>query len=123
MKTSKICVGQSYFEVEIAQSLLEKTRGLAGKKSLDENKGMLFVFSFESYYPFSMRNTLIPLDIIWLNKNYEIVHIAKNCKPCKIFFCTPIMSWKKAKYVLEINSGLCEKLGIGLSDKIKLSAS
>lgn len=112
MKTGKICIGENCFEVEIAKSLLEKTSGLSGRKSLDEKRGMLFEFSFNSIHPFTMKNTLIPLDIIWLDKDLKIVDIRADCEPCGGFFCPPIIPRKISKYVLEINGGLCEKLGI-----------
>ena len=119
MKNGVMRVGENSFDVEIAKSLLEKARGLAGRKTLEPNKGMLFEFAFQFIYPFTMRGTLIPLDIIWMDKKYQIVHIAKKCEPCKSPFsllCPAIFSLKKAKYVLEINAGLCDKLGIKIGD-------
>jgi len=115
-KTGKVCFGKMCFEVEIARTILEKIKGLSGRKSLGEDKGMLFAFDFQSIYPFSMKNTLIPLDIIWLDKNMRIVDIRKVNKPCISFFCQPIIPRKLAKYVLEINCGLCDKLGIKIGD-------
>ncbi len=112
MKTGKICFGENCFEVEIAETIFEKAKGLSDRKSLDENRGMLFTFRFMSHHIFWMKNTLIPLDIIWLDKNYKVVDIRENNKPCKGFLCPPIIPRKLAKYVLEINGGLCQKLDI-----------
>lgn len=112
MKTGKICFGENCFEVEVAASILDKSRGLSNRKHLDKNKGMLFVFRFNAIHAFWMKNTLIPLDIIWLDKNFRVVDIKENCEPCRTFFCPAIIPQKSAKYVLEINAGLCKKLGI-----------
>jgi hypothetical protein len=59
-----------------------------------------------------MKNTLIPLDMIWLNKDKKVVFINKNTQPCLIDICSIIHPLVDAKYVLEINGGLAEELGI-----------
>lgn len=112
LKISEICFGENCFEVEVARNIFDKMKGLSHRKSLLEKHGMLFEFAFSSIHPFTMKNTLIPLDIIWLDKNLKIVEIKENCEPCKTFFCPAIIPKKSAKYVLEINAGLCKKLGI-----------
>lgn len=64
-----------------------------------------------------MKETLIPLDIIWINSDLEVVDIKENALPCKSDFCPTFTSSKKAKYVLEINGSLVEKKGIRVGDK------
>ena len=120
MRKGKIFLGENCFEVEIAETIFEKVKGLGGRKSLGKNSGMLFVFSMSSIHPFTMKNTLIPFDIIWLDKNYKVVDIKENNKPCISFLCPPIIPRKLSKYVLEINGGLCEKLGIKVKDAAKI---
>lgn len=119
MRTVKICFGNNCFIAEEATTIFEKARGLSGRKSLDADKGMLFSFGFSGIYPFTMKNTLIPLDIIWMDKNYKVVDIKENCAPCRGFFCPPIIPSRFAKYVLEINAGFCERLEIKIGEEAK----
>ncbi len=121
MKTGEICFGENCFEVEIAKTIFEKIRGLSGRKSLAENHGMLFEFSISSIYPFTMQNTLIPLDIIWIDKNKKIVDIRENNQPCRGFFCPPIIPKKLSKYVLELNAGEAKKANLEIGDVATLS--
>ena len=93
------------------------------REQLDKNKGMLFIFDESSKYSFWMKNTLIPLDIIWINENLEIVWIAENVNPCEEDPCPSYIPQEKAKYVLEINGGLSEKHGFKINDKVKLKIS
>lgn len=75
----QICFQENCFEVELAITTEEITKGLMFRKELPQNKGMLFIFAKEGIRSFWMKNTLIPLDIIWLNKNKEVVFIKKKC--------------------------------------------
>ena len=87
------------------------------RKSLERNKGMIFVFKEEGVRSFWMKNTLIPLDMVWINENKEVVDIFKNVQPCKEK-CKKITSDKKAKYVLEINAGQTESINLKIGDKL-----
>jgi len=104
--------------VEIANTPSKITRGLMGRKELDENSGMLFIFETENYQPFWMKNTLTPLDIIFVNKNFEIVDIKKDFKPCVQKDCESYLSKEPALYVIEVNSGWCNKNHVQLGDKV-----
>ena len=108
--------------VEIADDASTRAQGLMFRKELDENAGMLFVFDDENYYPFWMKNTLIPLDIIFIGKNMEIVEI-KNAKPCKEDPCTLYSPSKPAKYVLEVNGGFTARNSIKVGNKAILSSN
>lgn len=109
---SKVCFGNNCFEVETARTQEERARGLMFRENLSENRGMLFVFEEEGIHPFWMKNTLIPLDIIWIDSNKKIVYISRDTQPCKTEFCQSYNPNKAAKYVLEINGGLADKLNI-----------
>ncbi len=65
----QVCFKNKCFVVELAQTIAEQSRGLMFRDHLDSNKGMLFVFDSSAIYNFWMKNTEIPLDIIWLDKN------------------------------------------------------
>ena len=86
------------------------------RTELDANKGMLFIFNNEGVYQFWMKNTLIPLDMIWMDGNNKIVFMAQNIQPCKTMICPNINPLVNANYVLEINSGVSQKIGIKVGD-------
>ena len=113
---SKVCFAGNCFNIEKAKTYFEKTKGLMFRKNLDQNKGMLFVFDKEDIYSFWMKNTLIPLDIIWIDGNNKIVFISEDNRPCEVFFCPIIKSAQKARYILELNAGASKKIGLKIGD-------
>jgi len=115
---SQVCFKDNCFTVELAMTTQERTRGLMLRERLDLDKGMLFIFENEGEYSFWMKNTLIHLDIIWINKNKEVVFISKNTQLCKADPCPTINPDKKAQYVLELNGGVTDKIGLDIGDKI-----
>ncbi|MBI2543448.1 MAG: DUF192 domain-containing protein [Candidatus Aenigmarchaeota archaeon] len=118
-KYSKVTIGDVEIKTEIADTPLKQMKGLMFRKHLPENEGMLFVFGGEDYRGIWMMNTSIPLDIIWINGNMEIVHIEKNVQPCGIF-CPVYQPDKKAKYVLEVNAGFVEKNDIDVDHFVEI---
>lgn len=118
--SDSVCVNKTCFEVTIADSSSERSRGLMYVEDLDELDGMFFVYPESGNYSFWMKNTLIPLDIIWINGDFEIVYIEKNASPC-VDVCDSYSSDKEAKYVLEINGGLSDKFGFGVGDVVSLN--
>jgi len=127
-KTASVCfedpltgINKGCFQVEVADNPVKRQRGLMFRTHLDKDKGMLFVFSQEGNYQFWMKNTLIPLDIIWINSNSQVAFIKENAEPCKGANCPNINPHQNAKYVLEINGGLTKKFNIFVNDKAALS--
>ncbi len=114
----EVCYKNYCFNVEIAKTQQELSKGLMFRKNLEKNNGMLFVFEKEGDYPFWMKNTLIPLDIIWMDKNNKVVFINENSQPCEPSFCPSIDPKVSAKYVLEINAGMVKEIGLKVSDKL-----
>lgn len=104
--------------IEIADDDYQTETGLMYRKSMEDNQGMLFIFPDSKYRYFYMRNTEIPLDIIYIDKNLSIVSIQKNAKP---FDETSLPSEGPAKYVLEINGGLSTSWDLQKGDKIQFS--
>lgn len=102
-------------DIEIAETFKEREQGLMYRKSMNENHGMLFIFDQEERQSFWMKNTDIALDLIFVNANLSVVHIAKNCKPYSL---EPISSFEYAKYVVEVNAGFCKKHGIKTGDNM-----
>ena len=104
-------------EVEFAKNDEESALGLMYRSSMDEHQGMWFIFPEEAPRSFYMRNTEIPLDIIYLDKDKKVVSIAKNARP---YDETSLPSEKPAMYVLEINGGLSDKWGIEKGDRMEV---
>ena len=118
-RVPKVCFKKTCIDVEIADSKEERVRGLMFREKLEKDKGMLFVFEQEDIHPFWMENTRIPLDMIWISKDKEIVFISKNVQPCADDgICPTITPDEDALYVLEINAGAADKIGIKVGDRI-----
>ncbi len=117
--TPQACFEKTCFAVEIADTAYKQKMGLMNRKSLEKDKGMLFIFAAEDKYKFWMKNTLIPLDIIWIDKNNKIIFIQKNAQPCKTEQCESFGPDENAKYVLEINGGLAENIGLEIGDELE----
>lgn len=100
------------FAIEYAVTEAEKRKGLMERDYLEPEKGMLFIYDYEQPLSFWMKNTLIPLDIIYLNKEKKIVRIIDSAQPCRTSICETYSSSAPCQYVLEINAGLSQKLGI-----------
>ncbi len=80
------------------------------------DSGMLFVFDREDIYPFWMKNTLISLDIVWMNSYRQVVYISKNTPSCVTEICPDINPSGNAKYVLEVNGGVADKISLKIGD-------
>ena len=115
---AKVCFKDKCFIAEIADTEKERREGLQNRENLKSNAGMLFVFDGEEKHSFWMENTLIPLDIIWINKDKEVVFIKQNATPCSN--CLSYTPDEKAKYVLEVNAGTTKDIGLKEGDKIIL---
>lgn len=103
------------FEVYIADSNSKRKKGLMYIENLPNNHGMLFKFNSPRIASMWMKNTYISLDLLFIDKNQTIVKIHNNAEP---FNLKSISSKLKVKWVLEINGGLAEELGINPGNKI-----
>ena len=108
----------SKFEIEISEDEYETQRGLMDRYEMANNRGMLFIFPNVQPRSFYMKNTYIPLDIIYIDEDKSIVSIQKNAKPLDE---SSLPSGLPAKYVLEINAGLTQQLNIEVGDKIEFT--
>ena len=105
------------YHVEVAKTDEEQAMGLMNRLDLKNNSGMLFLFDNEKKASFWMKNTFIPLDIIFINKNGSINKIYKNTKPKSL---KRIKSKGEVLAVLEINAGETNKHNIGYRSFINL---
>jgi uncharacterized membrane protein (UPF0127 family) len=104
--------------VEIADDEASRERGLMFRAHLDEDAGMVFVFRAPSEVYFWMKNTEIPLDMIFADQDGHIVGIVADAKPYSEKTVGP---GKPAQYVLEVNSGFCKRHGIATGDWMRFS--
>jgi hypothetical protein len=102
-------------DIEIADTDYERQLGLMKRVSMEEKQGMLFIFPNEAMQSFWMRNTLISLDMIFINADKEIVTIHKTTK---ILSDQSYPSTAPALYVLEVNAGFTDKYNINVGDKM-----
>jgi len=115
----EVCFENGCFEVELAISYEERSQGLMYREQLDG--GMLFVFPEEGVYSFWMKNTLIPLDMIWISEDLGVVDIYENALPCITEVCESYGPTTEALYVLEINSGEVSEFGISIGERVSFS--
>lgn len=106
------------FDIEIADTEYETQTGLMYRPSMQKNRGMLFIFPDVSSRSFYMKNTEFPLDIIYIDEGQKIVSFQKNARPLDE---NSLPSNAPAKYVLEVNAGLSDQLGLQVGDSISFS--
>jgi YVTN family beta-propeller protein len=104
--------------VEVPDDREEFARGLMFRNHLPWNAGMLFAFNEEEPRRFWMKNTLIPLDMIFLDSSFKIIDIKENVPPCKQEDCPTYPSREPAQYVLEVNSGFAQEKGVKIGDRL-----
>jgi uncharacterized membrane protein (UPF0127 family) len=107
-------------EAELAYTDETRSRGLMFVESLPQDAGMLFVFPNLEPQGFWMKNTLIPLDMIWMNERKEIVYFL-TAEPCKSDPCESYEPMQKAKYVLEVNAGFVKKHHLQIGNRMEFT--
>lgn len=108
--------GQARFAIELADDEAERAQGLMHRTSLPQASGMLFVYPQTRTVGFWMKNTLIPLDMIFLDATGTVARVHSNAVPGDL---TPIMGGSDIKAVLEINGGLASRLGIAPGTQLR----
>lgn len=108
------------FSVEIAEDLEKQALGLMFRRSMPEDHGMLFIFPNEAPRSFWMKNTRIPLDIMYFSSELRLVSMAENAQPCRVEQCPAYPSAGPAQYVLELNAGKASELGVEAGDLLVL---
>jgi uncharacterized membrane protein (UPF0127 family) len=106
----------SSVDIEIADDEARRTQGLMYRDSMAENQAMLFIFPDEAERSFWMKNTILPLDIIYINAKNQIFTVQKNTVP---YSEDSVPSNGPVKYVVEVNAGYCDKHLIKVGDHIE----
>lgn len=112
--------GRQVVQVEVAATRDARTRGLMWRTELAEGQGMLFIFPQESVQGFWMRNTLIPLDMLYLAQDGKVVGIVERAEPQTLVSRSV---GKPSKYVLEVPGGWCAKKGIATGAKVTIEGA
>jgi len=113
LNISQVSIENVEFSVELAKTPEERKKGLSGRTELCDQCGMLFIFGKDDYHSFWMKDTLIPLDIIWIDKNWQVVDFAGFAQPqgTRTDKELPVYQPQKlALYVLELPGGTVKKI-------------
>ena len=116
LPTVPMTIGSKTFTLEIANDAAEREKGLMRRDSMPADRGMIFVFPAEERLGFYMRNTRIPLDIIFLNANGVVVSI-KQMRPYDV---STTYTDAPAKWAIELNQGQAAAAGLKVGDQLKI---
>jgi uncharacterized protein len=111
--------GRVQFQVEVMSDAAGREKGLMFRESLPKFAGMLFVYEKPQPVAFWMRNTLIPLDMLFFDGSGRLVRVKSSAQPHDE---TPVVGGAGIRYVLEINAGLAEELGIDAGTELRSPA-
>ena len=107
---------EAVVEVELARTAEQHMRGLMYRKELGENKGMLFIMPYAENQKFWMKNTFIPLDMIFIGNDLKVVGVVENAAPESISIYEV---GRPSRYVLEVNAGFCARNKVKAGDGVK----
>lgn len=106
-------------KVEIAADDENRAQGLMYRDHLADDRGMIFIFPQVGEYAFWMKNTIIPLDMIWIDEARKVVHVSHDVPPCQADPCPSYPPGAQAKYVLEVAAGVAAKHHVANGDLLK----
>lgn len=107
----KLIAPKGAIAIEIAHTESERATGLMNRREMDKDSGMLFIFDSGNAKCFWMKDTFIPLDMVWLDDSKKVVFVHSSAEPNSE---TPICPDVTATYVLEVNAGRAEELGLSI---------
>ncbi|HEX8525167.1 MAG TPA: DUF192 domain-containing protein [Tepidisphaeraceae bacterium] len=116
LPTTQMQIGSKTFALEIARNDADRERGLMRRDSMPADHGMIFVFPKPQMMSFWMKNTRIPLDILYIDADGKVLSI-KQMKPYDI---TPVPSLKPAKYAIELNKDAASGAGVKEGDQLTI---
>ncbi len=109
-----------FFTVEVADDFEEMRLGLMFRESMADDHGMIFIYPDEGRRSFWMKNTRIPLDILFFDSDLTLVDWHADVPPCKTAQCPSYPSEVQAQYVLELNAGKAAELGVTKGDRLEI---
>ena len=109
--------------VETVADPESRAQGLMYRDHLGDGNGMLFFFPESGEYPFWMKNTRIPLDMIWIDANRRIAAIHHQVPPCRIVDCPSYPPNANSQYVLEVDGGVAKQHGLKVGDALRFEGT
>jgi len=113
-----IFINDLAIQVSIADTAEERRQGLSGVRSLADNEGKLFIFDEVGYYGIWMKDMLFPIDILWIDEQFKIVHIEQNVRPES--YPASYNSPTPARFVLELNAFFVDTFKIQMGDRVSI---
>jgi uncharacterized membrane protein (UPF0127 family) len=114
--TMKIKINNTIINTEIADTNSKQILGLSGRKNLNQNSGMIFIYNKPDYYGIWMKDMNFPIDIIWINENKKIIDITKNVSPKT--YPQVFKSTSQSKYIIEVNANFSTSNNIKTGDSV-----
>ncbi|HEU4400778.1 MAG TPA: DUF192 domain-containing protein [Candidatus Polarisedimenticolia bacterium] len=105
---------------EIADTPARWEEGYMFRREVGENDGMIFVFPEAGVHPFWMKNTLVPLDMIWMDDAFTVIHVEAKVPPCTANPCPTYGPLRLARYVLEVRGGTVGQ-GLKIGDRLRIA--
>lgn len=109
-----------HFSVEIADTDAVREHGLMDRTQMPADHGMLFIFDDDAPRAFWMKNTRIPLDMLFFDADRRLISVQHDAQPCTADPCPPYSSGAPARYVLELNGGKARALGVSPGDVLTI---
>jgi uncharacterized membrane protein (UPF0127 family) len=123
MERARIAFEHAAFTVEVAATTQQLRQGLQKRPRLEPDNGMLFLFPGGHNAQFWMKDTLISLDILWMDENLRVTYMENSVPPCRQDPCPRYGPGTISHYVLEINAGESDRARIGIGDRATITAS
>jgi uncharacterized membrane protein (UPF0127 family) len=118
VKMIPLYIGSAKFTVEVAETEEEQMKGLMYRTHVPDDFGMLFIHEEEGYRSMWMKNCFVSLDLVFLNKNKQVVDMYINVPPCKTEPCDTYPSRIPAQYVLELRANRAKELNLKTGDTV-----
>ncbi len=118
IKIIPLYIGTEKFMVEIADTLEKQIRGMMYREYVPADFGMLFIYESEDYRSYWMKNCLVTLDIVYLDRNKQVINMHIDVPPCKSEPCETYPSERPAQYVLELRGNRAKELNLKPGDTI-----
>lgn len=116
-KPDQVCFKGGCVDVQIAREKKDLEKGLQDRSFLSPSEGMFFVFPVNGRWDFWMKDTLISLDIIWLDEKQDVIHVEEGLPPCVTATCSSYGPEEESRFVLEVSAGGAKRLGIKIGDR------
>lgn len=116
-KAPFLSINGRFIKIEIADTLEERTKGLSGRKYLEKDTGLLFIFPQPDIYRFWMKDMNFPIDIIWISPDWKIVDINEALDPGT--YPQTFSPSSTVQYVLEVNAGWTKKNQVKIGNRVE----